>query len=108
MYIHWKMEEPYITVLIVLGILTIGYIYYFYDCEEYMKNVKRTRMRPYVVGRCGGCGDIEEGFGIDTYYDNLLPWWNSTRHTRNMSWDIRGDVPQIPYYVGPWMNSPLI
>lgn len=39
---------------------------------------------------------------------NLLPWWNSTRHTRNMSYDIRGDVPIIPSYVGPWMNSPLI
>lgn len=22
-----------------------------------------------------------------------LPWWNSTRYTRNMSHDLRGDVP---------------
>ncbi|VBB18909.1 hypothetical protein YASMINEVIRUS_1441 [Yasminevirus sp. GU-2018] len=40
--------------------------------------------------------------------NNLLPWWNSTRHTRNMSYDLRGDVPIVPTYVGPWMNSPLI
>lgn len=39
---------------------------------------------------------------------NLLPWWNSTRRTRNMSYDLRGDVPIVPYYVGPWNNSPLI
>ena len=39
---------------------------------------------------------------------NLLPWWNSTRGTKNMSYDLRGDVPIIPYYVGPWYNSPLI
>lgn len=39
---------------------------------------------------------------------NLMPWWNSTRNTRNMSYDLRGDVPITPYYVGPWYNSPLI
>lgn len=39
---------------------------------------------------------------------NLMPWWNSTRFTRNSSWDIRGDVPIGNYYVGPWLQSPLI
>lgn len=39
---------------------------------------------------------------------NLLPWWNSTRHTRNSSYDLRGDVPIIPSYVGPWNNSDMI
>jgi hypothetical protein len=40
--------------------------------------------------------------------NGLLPWWNSTRHTRNMSYDLRGDVPITPSYVGPWLNSELI
>lgn len=39
---------------------------------------------------------------------NLMPWWNSTRSTRNMSYDLRGDIPIVPSYVGPWNNSPLI
>lgn len=25
-------------------------------------------------------------------YRYIQPWWNSTRHTRNMSYDIRGDI----------------
>lgn len=42
--------------------------------------------------------------------NGLLPWWNSTRHTRNMSYDLRGDV--VPYGVCtggsfPWWKSPL-
>jgi hypothetical protein len=36
------------------------------------------------------------------------PWWNSTRFNRNSSWDIRGDVPINPVYVGPWLVSPLL
>lgn len=40
--------------------------------------------------------------------NNLMPWWNSTRRTKNMSYDLRGDVPIIPGPVGPWNNSPLI
>lgn len=34
----------------------------------------------------------------------LLPWWNSTRDTTNMSYDIRGDIPPVYYPVGPWLN----
>ncbi len=38
---------------------------------------------------------------------NLFPWWNSTRFTHNMSYDIRGDV-YTPYtYNGPWWSSPF-
>ena len=37
----------------------------------------------------------------------LLPWWNSTRHTRNSSYDLRGDVPVFVQPVGPWLNSEL-
>lgn len=38
----------------------------------------------------------------------MLPWWNSTRSTRNMSYDIRGGIPPIHYDVGPWLNSGLL
>lgn len=38
----------------------------------------------------------------------LLPWWNSTRFTRNSSYDIRGDIPPILYDVGPWNISPIL
>jgi hypothetical protein len=38
----------------------------------------------------------------------LLPWWNSTRDTKNMSYDIRGDIPPFNYPVGPWLNSPVV
>lgn len=39
---------------------------------------------------------------------HLLPWWNSTRYTRNSSWDIRGDIPNRFYDVGPFYRSSLI
>lgn len=45
---------------------------------------------------------------INIAHNNLFPWWNSTRHTRNMSYDIRGD-PILQYYeIGPWLKSSLI
>jgi hypothetical protein len=36
------------------------------------------------------------------------PWWNSTRHTRNMSYDLRGDPIIIPKKEYIWNNSDLI
>ena len=41
-------------------------------------------------------------------YNNLLPWWNSTRNTRNMSYDIRGDVPIDVQFIPTWYASPHI
>jgi hypothetical protein len=38
----------------------------------------------------------------------LLPWWNSTRSTRNTSYDLRGDVPIFYNDVGPWHIAPNI
>ena len=41
--------------------------------------------------------------------DNIeLFWLEPTRSTRNMSYDIRGDVPIYPGPLGPWLISPLI
>ena len=115
------MEDLHIMVLIVLVIMAIGYIYIICGqyCEnnEYMKNI----VRPYIIRRSGcGKGRIES-FAVSgdagEYYNttlspgqswlsrnnqnnNLFTLWNSTRHTRNMSWDMRGDVPIMPYYTG--------
>jgi len=33
------------------------------------------------------------------------PWWNATRHTRNMNYDIRGDPVVIPKDEFIWNNS---
>ena len=41
-------------------------------------------------------------------YRYLQPWWNSTRHTHNMSYDIRGDVHNRFSYTGIWNLSPLL
>lgn len=41
--------------------------------------------------------------------EGFWPIWNMpTRYTRNMSYDLRGDVPIIPYHPGPWLLSPLM
>ena len=36
-----------------------------------------------------------------------LPWWNSKRSTRNMSYDLRGDPLIIPKQQFIWNNSNL-
>ena len=41
-------------------------------------------------------------------YRYIQPWWNSTRHTRNMSYDIRGDAHNPISYMGLWNISPLL
>ena len=41
------------------------------------------------------------------YPYSRYPLRNITRSTRNMSYDLRGDVPISYTYVGPWNNSSL-
>lgn len=36
------------------------------------------------------------------------PWWNSTRHTRNMSYDLRGGIQNPIEYTGIWLHSHLL
>lgn len=64
------------------------------------------------------CGILYDSYKI-MYYDYFnpyipnnyayypyYPFWNlSTRHTRNMSYDLRGDVP-IPYFMNLPFNMP--
>ncbi len=59
---------------------------------------------------------IEDNLNLDKYgwakygvsWYGWGPWWNSMRHTRNMSYDLRGDIPPYQYNNGPWWNSELI
>lgn len=44
----------------------------------------------------------------NNYMFNWFPWWNSTRYTRNMSYDLRGDVPIHVKYIPSWYASPHI
>jgi hypothetical protein len=39
------------------------------------------------------------------YYGDPYPFTISSRSTRNMSYDLRGDVPVTYQDVGPWNNS---
>lgn len=41
------------------------------------------------------------------YFFNYLPWWNTTRNTRNMSYDLRGDPLIIQPQQFVWNNSNL-
>jgi len=38
----------------------------------------------------------------------VQPWNLSSRHTRNMSYDLRGEVENPYFYTGPFNNSSLI
>lgn len=47
--------------------------------------------------------NIKNLFIINKY--NEFPWWNSTRRTRNMSYDLRGDPLIIPKEEYIWHNT---
>lgn len=128
----------YHIILIILGLIVLFaiisiFIQYFdneynednEDYEDY-ENYKNNMMKINNKTKSCNCTDRHEchhkffdhmeHFGNVNFSPDygwlsshgLLPWWNSTRHTRNMSYDLRGDVPIIPSYVGPWLNSDLI
>jgi hypothetical protein len=45
-------------------------------------------------------------FIFNNFIETLnLPWWNSTRRTRNMIYDIRGEPLIIPKKKFIWNNS---
>lgn len=123
-----------IIMLVVLGMLSVVLIVTFLsDCictntdiietKEHLRNTRGSRL----IRVNGGCDCRKnlmrhyEHFNDDQFDPDfgflarhgLLPWWNSTRSTRNMSYDIRGDVPiPVPCVEGlcpfVWMKSPHI
>jgi hypothetical protein len=106
------MNEEYIIPLFIVAIIIIFFIAaynsnnsYYYD-ERFVGNLEGVESPD---------GDLY-GYYYDTphppdsWFANagLLPWWNSTRHTRNMSYDLRGDVPIYNITSVPFYQSPLI
>jgi hypothetical protein len=50
--------------------------------------------------------NLIEGFEPSKWFIiNEMPWWNSTRKTRNMIYDIRGDPLIIPKKKYIWNNT---
>lgn len=44
---------------------------------------------------------------FENFFDSAItefPWWNSTRRTRNMNYDLRGDPLIIPKHNYFWNN----
>jgi hypothetical protein len=105
--------DSHIIGLFLVGILVILYAFFIYNSDENMLNLRHKK---YLMGSrcncnegfCSSCGDSDDSIIPDMYPVPVIPFWNSTRHTRNSSWDIRGDIPITPYYLGPWWQSPLI
>jgi len=112
------MNNLDIILLMIFGLIVVIYIYNTFNHGK----GEDFESKPILVRtNCHNCNKNKFLEHYENIYDdeffpdyawlsrnNLLPWWNSTRHTKNSSWDLRGDVP-IPYtYVGPWLNSPLV
>jgi hypothetical protein len=123
------MNNSHIIFIVAIFVIVMAFVFQSLENKnvmngerEYLGVVSRmddvTSPNLYHDYACDKCKFLEhfEHFDDERFnpdfswlaYNNLLPWWNSTRHTRNSSWDIRGDVPVPYYYVGPWLNSPLI
>lgn len=105
------MDNLHITLFIIIGLLIIKIVYDNFDdgstnsSKENIANIRpdRTVYDPAIEK----VHHVDPPVGFFSTGE-LGPWWNATRHTRNMSYDLRGDVYIRPYDVGPWYNSPLI
>ena len=51
---------------------------------------------------------LNECMDVDRIIVINQPWNMTSRHTRNMSYDIRGEVENPYFNTGPWNNSSLI
>lgn len=80
----------YLSILIfALLLITCTWMY---QCEDYTYNKEKYN------------GDIDFSYyNSDPIYDydpTFYQIWNiPTRSTRNMSYDLRGDPPPVPYYI---------
>lgn len=104
--------NPFIL-LIILIIAYFAICFLFTNC-----NIPTKRIENIASVKYSNHGDPDNSMVY--YYDprsyqvgfmsgnGLLPWWNSTRHTRNMSYDPRGGINVPINYVGPWNISPFL
>ncbi len=85
-----------IYILVILIILYIATIPRKVCIVEYIKNAPRKVLKKLE--------DFRDSVWLNTYTN--FPFWNTQLgSTRNMSYDIRGDVPIGHSYVGPWLQS---
>jgi hypothetical protein len=94
------------TILIILIIITILKIISNYNID----NINSESFAPI------SSDDLDDNAPVDSEYYlttpsvgwlsrcGLLPFWNSTRDTKNMSYDIRGDIQPFTHPVCPWLN----
>jgi hypothetical protein len=108
-----------IMIVIVLGLLVITFLFDIMDSDpwiEHVASIGDSRLpgnawinNNLVIDEQDVVNGQIIGMGSGFYPGNSWsPWWNSTRHTRNMSYDLRGDIPTSYYPVGPWLNSGLV
>jgi hypothetical protein len=125
--------EPQHIIITIFGLILLIVIVLIYSghpcndtCEDMIdlsiiENMNNSSKENHVYKENCNCNKHKLLTHVEHYSDNsfqpdyawlsqnnLMPWWNSTRHTRNMSYDLRGDVPIIPTYIGPFNSSPLI
>jgi hypothetical protein len=116
------MDDIHIIGAIVMGVLVLILLckYFLTEDKEFIANIHPDPddiRGPYPKGLYRDSEDLEDenldlnrhGWaktGVPWY--GWGPWWNSMRHTRNMSYDLRGDIPPYRYNTGPWWNSELI
>lgn len=103
-------------VLIGLVLLIILCISVSFDDSELYEDMKPLLLKKKCNCRKEHYKDEHQIYGRAYSYGS--PWygfwplqslfWNSTRGTRNMSYDLRGDVPTPIGNIGPFWRSPLI
>ena len=112
------MNDLWIFIILVIATIVIYHITQSSDGNDHKKNKNENfknediQYAPYT----------DLGYSDHIMYDDgtfvapnigwlsrrgLLPWWNSTRDTKNMSYDLRGDIWPNYRYVGPWLNSSI-
>lgn len=109
--LDWNIILIVLSIILALQIISNCNIDYNRKDKNNKNNKKNSeRFAPYLSD------DLAYNASVDsTYYVNtpnvgwlsrrgLLPFWNSTRDTKNMSYDIRGDIPPFYHPVGPYLN----
>ena len=86
------MDNLHIILFAIIGLFVVKLLY---DNTYTDDNIKEfiANIRPdYTI--YDNAQPLYYNIPPDGWYASrgLLPWWNTTRHTRNMSYDIRGDV----------------
>ncbi len=118
------MNNINIIIICIIGIVVIAFLYRHKNVNdldkvkdfdnhidyhmEHIMNIVEDEDEKLNIVSCPIVQDRSPSCSYGQYiYQFFSPWWNSNslRHTRNMSYDLRGDVPQqYPYYIGPWCN----